>query len=91
MQLNKTLIVILLFHFGLILCSCKQNDVPSAKVKELEIKSDSSKDSSTIVKNDSSYVNTEIRFDIIHAFKQDESESSYVSFDTNTNYVYKIV
>ena len=60
--------------------------MPSAKVKELEIKSDSSKDSSTIVKNDSSYVNTEIRFDIIHAFKQDESESSYVSFDTKLTY-----
>ena len=60
--------------------------MPSAKVKELEIKSYSSKDSSTIVKNDSSYVNTEIPFDVIHAFKQDNLESSYVCFDTKLTF-----
>jgi hypothetical protein len=76
----------LFFLFGLVLCSCKQNNQSSAKVKELEIESDSTKVSSIIIKKDSNYVKTEIPFDIIHSFKEVNAESSYVCFDTKLTY-----
>lgn len=72
------------FLFGLILCSCKQDN--QLYKKETEIKPDSTKVSSIVVKNDSGFIKKEIPFDIIHYFKEETDESSYTSFDTKLIY-----
>lgn len=76
----------LFFLFGLILSSCKQDNRFYPKEKEINIKSDSTKVSPIVVKNDSSYIKKEIPFDIIHSFKENTAESSYTCFNTKLTY-----
>ncbi|MDX6184045.1 hypothetical protein SGQ44_17910 [Flavobacterium sp. Fl-77] len=76
----------LFFLFGLILCSCKQDNQFHQKEKEIKIKYDTTKVTSIDVKNDSSFIKKEISFDIIHSFKEETAESSYTCIDTKLTY-----
>lgn len=76
----------LFFLFGLILSSCKQDNRFYPKETEIKIRSDSSKSSSIVLKNDSTYIKKEIQFDIIHSFKENTTESSYTCFSTKLIY-----
>lgn len=75
-----------LILFGVMLSGCKQEHPSYSKENKVIIKSDSTKVSSIVEKKDSIYVKKEISFDIIHSFKEDASESSYICFDTRLTY-----
>ena len=72
--------------FGILLISCKQNNQSYPKENEIISKSDYKKVSSNVQKNDSSYTKKQISFDIIHSFKEETNESSYICFDTRLTY-----
>jgi|GEM_PF-979246 len=73
--------------FGIIVSGCKQENQSCSKENEVIIKlDDSTKVSSIAEKKDSIHVKKEISFEIIHSFKEDASENSYICFDTRLTY-----